>query len=105
MSRRNHPKRTQQARRRPADGAPKPTHHLSPIPLEKMIVPHGKCGRKARFDTEKEAAGALAQAQLNRKINGKLHAEKRYYKCDRAGCGGWHLTSREAWSPPPGKGE
>lgn len=95
MSRRNKARNRPQSPRRRPDVKGKPMHHLSPIPLGQMIVPDGKCGRKMRYATEEKAQKALDQAQLSRRINNKLHAEKRYYSCDR--CGGFHLTGREQY--------
>lgn len=71
--------------------------------LEKMVVPDGQCRMfgavkpKARFATEEKAAQALRQAQKTRARQGTGHVEKRFYPCPEGGCGGFHLTSREAY--------
>lgn len=71
-------------------------------PLEKMVLPDGQCTAfsprpKARFATEEKAAQALRQAQKVRARTGSTHVEKRYYRCPKGGCGGFHLTSREVF--------
>ena len=71
--------------------------------LEDIIIPEGKCFRmnkrrgKATFSTEEKARKALRQAQQNRTRMGTGHVEKRVYQCPEGGCGGWHLSSREAF--------
>ena len=74
----------------------------SRIDIEKMVLPEGKCffqsrRGKAIFRTEEKAATALRQAQAQRRFSGSGHVEKRYYRCPEGGCGGYHLTSREAF--------
>lgn len=105
MGRRNQRGGRPQARRRgPGEIKPKfPQSFVHPVPVERMVVPVGRCGprKKSRFATEKDAAEALRQARATRRINGNPHAEERYYKCDRPGCGGWHLTSMK--EKPNGK--
>lgn len=84
-------------------GASRPVKHLEipRVKLEDMVMPDGQCesfGRpKARFGTEAKAAKALKQAQQQRERTGSAHVEKRYYACPEGGCGGFHLTSREAF--------
>lgn len=70
--------------------------------LSKIILPDGQCTAfsirpKARFATEEKAAAALRQAQKVRARQGSTHVEKRFYPCPEGGCGGFHLTSREAY--------
>lgn len=64
-----------------------------PVPVSQMVVPVGRCGRKAKFATEDDAKGALKQAQQTRARRGQGYVETRYYQ--HATCGGWHLTSLE----------
>lgn len=70
--------------------------------VEDLIIPDGTCrfqGRpKARFATREKAQTALSRAQRDRARTGSGHVEKRVYACPEGGCGGWHLTSREAYS-------
>ena len=99
MPRRNSNKRrTPQARRR-YDGSPggRMAAWVPPVPVEAMVVPAGKCGRKLRF-TRAEAEKALKQAQQSRANRGLAPQERRVYECPR--CGDWHLTSRETWEDP-----
>lgn len=71
--------------------------------LEDIVIPTGKCSfqtprrPKARFATEADARKALQHAQRNRERTGTGHVEKRFYKCPEGGCGGFHLSSREAF--------
>lgn len=73
------------------------------VKAEDIILPDGQCffqspGKgKARFSTEARAAKALRQAQVQRRRTGATRVEKRYYACPDGGCGGFHLTSREAF--------
>lgn len=71
-----------------------------PPEIEHAIVPHGRCHMrhgKLKFHAH-EVAEALRQAQQRRRSQGQLVGmECRYYECP--GCGSWHLTSREEWSP------
>lgn len=66
-------------------------------------MPDGRCDfmnprkPKARFSSEDKAKKALEQARKRRAQMGSGHIEKRYYKCPEGGCGGWHLSSREAF--------
>lgn len=104
MPRRNKNRRSPQAKRR-QDG----THgirggHQAP-PVEALVVPNGKCFRnsrrgKLRF-TKDVVDKALRQAQASRKARDTAYAEKRYYHCppDQGGCGDYHLTSRETYTP------
>lgn len=74
--------------------------------LDLMVIPDGQCDGnprrpKAIFATEEKAAKALAHAQIQRKRTGSTHMEKRYYLCND--CEGYHLTSREAFNPRPGR--
>lgn len=64
-----------------------------PIPVNKMVLPVGKCGRKLKFGSKQDAERALRQANQNRRRNGQSYHEVRVYEHDI--CGGWHLTSRE----------
>lgn len=79
----------------------RPTVPAPRVPIEDMVLPDGQCsfqGRpKARFATKEKAAAALKQAQRMRARTGSGHVEKRYYACPEGGCGGFHLTSREAF--------
>lgn len=93
MGRKNH---------RPRGG----TLQANRLPIEKMAVPRGRCylrsrKGKLRFATEVEAARALEQAQAARHRIHSEHIEKRFYQCLVAdgGCGDYHLTSRETWTP------
>jgi hypothetical protein len=71
--------------------------------VEEMVLPDGQCTfmnprrPKARFATKDKAAAALRQAQVQRARSGSHHVEKRFYRCPEGGCGGYHLTSREAF--------
>lgn len=82
---------------------PKPHHQQPRLRLEELVLPDGQCRfmnprrPKARFDTKAKAEKALVQAQQQRARSGSLHVEKRVYPCPEGGCGGWHLTSREAF--------
>lgn len=76
------------------------------IPVEKLVMPDGRCMRNPRrpkdiFKTAEKAQAALEQAQLIRARTGSGHVEKRFYLCEVAegGCGGHHLTSRESYDP------
>ena len=81
-------------------GKPRP----APVPLTQMVLPSGTCpSRKLRFATEADAIKALAQAQQRRAYLRSGAVEQRYYggptdPC-RRGCGGYHLTSRQEWTP------
>lgn len=73
------------------------------IPVEKLVMPVGKCSfqnprrPKAIFKDKETAHEALRQAQLKRSRTGSGHVEKRIYQCPEGGCGGWHLSSRESY--------
>lgn len=73
------------------------------VPVEDLILPDGKCDLmskrrpKARFGSKEKANAALRQAQQQRARTGTGHVEKRVYECPEGGCGGWHLSSREAF--------
>jgi hypothetical protein len=74
--------------------------------LDDLVMPDGRCTRNPRrpkdiFFTEEKAQRALEQAQRTRIRMGSGHMEKRFYRCEVAdgGCGGHHLTSREAYDP------
>lgn len=76
------------------------------LAIEDTVIPDGMCRRnprkpKAIFSTEAKASRALEQAQRTRIARGSGYVEKRYYPCLEAegGCGGYHLTSREAYDP------
>lgn len=76
------------------------------VEAESLIIPDGQCRRnprfpKAIFRTEEKAAKALRQAQQMRARSGSAHVEKRYYACleSEGGCGGFHLTSRDTYTP------
>lgn len=76
------------------------------VELEKLIMPDGQCTfhlkrPKARFATKEKANAALRQAQQQRARVGSAYAEKRVYECPDGGCGGWHLSSREAFDVRP----
>lgn len=79
------------------------------IQIETMVIPDGKCffrnrKGKVKFNTEAKAKAALRQAQLERSRIGSRHVENRYYECPQGGCGGYHLTSREAYDETAWKG-
>ena len=101
MSRKNHRKGRPQARRSTIPVLFRPNPSVAP-PVEKTIIPHGRCHlrhHKLRF-YQHEVEKALRQAQALRKSRGQeAHMEKRAYHCPTAkgGCGDWHLTSRETW--------
>lgn len=81
-------------------GVRNPDRGIPRIPVERSIIPDGRCpGRraKARFATKEKAEAALAQAKLNRERIGSPWVEKRVYRCPMPQCGGWHLSSREAF--------
>lgn len=101
MPRKNtHKGRTRQARRYP-DGtiagrsAPRQ-------PIEKIIVPDGKCYFRSRHGklsfTQEKAEAALKRAQENRARQHNGHVESRIYECPEGGCGKWHLTSRSEYT-------
>lgn len=91
------------ARRTLADIQPHKQVHGVRIPVEKLVIPSGKCSfqnprrPKAIFTTKALAEEGLKQAQLKRAKTGSGHVEKRVYQCPDGGCGGWHLSSREAY--------
>lgn len=78
-------------------------HQIPRVQIEDLVLPDGQCrfqsGRrpKARFATKEKAQKALEQAQRQRERSGSHHVEKRFYPCPEGGCGGYHLTSREAF--------
>lgn len=95
-------RREKGAARRPSEHAKVPPR----IPVNELVMPDGRCTRNPRrpkdiFRTEEKAQRALEQAQRTRARMGSGHVEKRYYECEVAegGCGGYHLTSREAYDP------
>lgn len=101
MGRKNTQRRGGVRTHRPArKGAPPPT------PLERLVVPRGRCFRnshkgKLRF-AEADATEALRQAQAKRARAGSAYSEERTYECKAAegGCGDWHLTSRTEYINP-----
>jgi hypothetical protein len=106
MPRRNRPPRRRQRRRYAEDqGMPRAARAASsaaPLPLDKMVLPKGRCFYRSRsgkliFVTEKDAQTALRHAQQKRKTQPNGHVESRYYECPEGGCGGFHLTSRETF--------
>lgn len=88
-------------RQRDERNAPPPKMEQPRVKVEQIIIPDGSCSfyarPKARFATEEKAAAALKQAQQQRARTGSTHVEKRYYPCPEGGCGGYHLSSREAF--------
>ena len=82
---------------------PQKNHDIPRIDVSEMVMPDGSCTfqsprkPKARFATKEKAAAALKQAQQQRARLGQTHVEKRFYRCPEGGCGGFHLTSREAF--------
>jgi hypothetical protein len=103
MGRKNHRTRRSQASRRTLPKVFAVPVARRPIPVEKVIIPHGRCHcrhHKLMFH-EHEVATALSQAQALRRSRGQeAHMEKRYYHCntEKGGCGAWHLTSRDTWT-------
>lgn len=102
MGRRNKNVGSRRVRReyRQGAGVRKPDQSVARIPVERSIIPDGRCtGRrpKARFATKEKAEAALKQAKLNRERIGSPWVEKRVYKCPLPDCGGWHLSSRDAF--------
>ena len=107
MSRKNNNVRRRNAKgrldRRERGSGRRPVPQQPRVRVEEMILPDGQCmfqsprRPKARFDTEQKAAAALRQAQRQRARTGSGHVEKRYYRCPQGGCGGFHLTSRDAF--------
>lgn len=100
MPRRNHRSGHPQARRR-ADGS-RGQVAPPPPPVERLIVPTGKCFFRSRrgkliFPDEAAARKALQQAKAARQRAGSPYAERRVYACPTGGCDGWHLTSRETY--------
>lgn len=109
MSRRNHRPQKSKRTRAMAQAAPPTTPkgsyranvaaNLADIAKVKV---EGRCPTgKLRYPTEEEAAKALVLAKKKRDRAGQAHVEKRFYggpkdPCTR-GCGGYHLTSREAF--------
>lgn len=81
----------------------KPMPQQPRVNVEDLVLPDGQCRfqtkrkPKARFATKEKAEKALVQAQHQRARVGSTHVEKRFYKCPEGGCGGYHLTSREAF--------
>lgn len=81
----------------------RPVKQQPRVPIEDLVLPDGQCRfqtkrkPKARFATAEKAQKALIQAQQQRARIGSAHVEKRFYACPEGGCGGFHLTSREAF--------
>lgn len=111
MPRKNHSRGRRQHRRVPVGqslpralreaAGPLPTQ-----PIEKMVLPTGRCHFRSRygkliFKTEKLAQAALEQAKTKRKYQANGHVESRYYACPPGGCGGFHLTSRDNYEERP----
>lgn len=91
-----HPRFATTAPRAPKRGGPPP-------PLERLVVPRGRCfyrskNGKLRFAAE-DAQEALRQAQAKRERMGSTYHEERVYECID-GCGDWHLTSRKEYEDP-----
>ena len=102
MGRKNDRVRSRRTRRefRQGAGVRNPDLGVPRPPVERSIIPDGRCpGRrpKARFATQEKAEAALRQAQQNRTRIGSPWVEKRVYPCPLPECGGWHLSSREAF--------
>ena len=83
-----------------------PTNVAPRVELKDLVMPDGRCTRNPRrpkdiFYTPEKAQKALEQAQRTRIRMGSGHMEKRFYLCEESegGCGGHHLTSREAYDP------
>lgn len=104
MGRRNGNVKRSRKRKLPKSGGHRPQFTASdqrvrpPTPINEVVAPIGKCGKKLRYATREDAEKALRNAQRNRRNT--EHVEKRVYgggDCDR--CDGWHLTSKEQWSP------
>jgi hypothetical protein len=90
------------------DANPNRNKRLAPIQIQDVVVPKGKCFVGSRFGklkfTKDEVDKALRQAQHNRAIKGSGKVETRYYSCEDGrpgGCGFWHLTSHETYTPRP----
>lgn len=75
--------------------------YARPQNLDSMIIPDGKCTlhrrQKDRYDTKAKAKEAMAQINHQRKNFPDSRKIKRVYLCPAETCGGWHLTSREAY--------
>jgi hypothetical protein len=104
MARKNSRAVRPQNRRRAVTGSPVRSAP-PPVPLEALVVPHGRCYRnsrngKLRFSAD-EAEKALRQAQQTRARKAQAYHEERAYECkiSEGGCGDWHLTSRKEWTP------
>lgn len=101
MPRRNKKVRSRRTRREyRGEQVRTPDVNIPRVQPTQMVIPDGRCpGRagKPRFATEEKAEKALRQAQANRARVGSAWVEKRYYECPVTGCGGYHLSSREAF--------
>jgi hypothetical protein len=104
MGRKNRRATRPQNRRQAAYGTPVRSAP-PPEPIERLVVPHGRCYRGSRMGklrfSEAEAQTALRQAQASRARKGSAYHEERVYECkiSEGGCGDWHLTSRKTWEP------
>lgn len=67
-------------------------------PIEKVVIPDGKCTlhrrQKDRYDTEAKALAAMQRINHQRQNHPESRKIKRVYLCPEETCGGWHLTSR-----------
>lgn len=93
-----------QARRSQWGDVPKPLKR--PVTAMKLTKVAGRCPgpkRRFRYETKPDAEQALAVVRRERQAKGHPESsiEKRVYECELNGCGGWHLTSREAFYRPP----
>ncbi len=106
MGRKNHRGGRPQQTRNPFAGQPKPLKR--PVTAMKLTKVAGRCTgpkRRFRYDTEADAQEALRVVRRERQLKGHPESsiEKRVYACEIPGCGGFHLTSREAFFRPPGR--
>lgn len=100
MGRRNRNVKPRKVKREYRSEVRHPDFGIPRTAIERQVVPDGRCpGRrsKVRFATKEKAETALRQAQTNRARIGSPWTEKRVYKCPMPQCGGWHLSSREAF--------
>lgn len=106
MARKNQRGGRPQARRNPFADAPKQLKR--PVTAMKLTKVEGRCPgpkRRFRYGTMDDAQAALVVVRRERQLKGHAESniEKRVYACEIHGCGGFHLTSRESFSRPPGR--
>lgn len=98
MGRKNRRRTRPQARRR-EDGISVGRSPRVSTPVERLVIPQGRCYRNSRKGKLKfavqDAPAALRQAKARRKKSGSRYVETRWYECEV--CGFAHLTSAEEY--------